>query len=292
MPTSPFNLDNNTAYQQWRDQKLANAPTALSELIVEIKDPRQLSRSEQQAILDRCSRANMAIYVSPCGDDPDKDIPLRLGAAFGLKRLDHNRGADDDALSALQVTPGGFHGSYIPYTDRPIHWHTDGYYNSLDHQVRGLLLHCVRAAKDGGENGLMDHELAYIQLREQDPQWIRALMQPDAMTIPANIVDGEVLRPDRSGPVISVAADGRLMMRYTARARHVIWKDDPALQAAVTWLKTGLTHSAPHVFHATLRPGWGLVSNNVLHDRSGFDDDPGKPRLLYRARYYDRIAGT
>jgi hypothetical protein len=34
----------------------------------------------------------------------------------------------------------------------------------------------------------------------------------------------------------------------------------------------------------------GLVCNNVLHDRTGFDDDPSRPRLLYRARYLDRIA--
>ncbi len=33
-------------------------------------------------------------------------------------------------------------------------------------------------------------------------------------------------------------------------------------------------------------------SNNVLHDRAGFSDDESHRRLLYRARYYDRIAGT
>jgi hypothetical protein len=33
----------------------------------------------------------------------------------------------------------------------------------------------------------------------------------------------------------------------------------------------------------------GLVSNNVLHDRSGFTEDPARRRLLYRARYYERV---
>jgi hypothetical protein len=36
----------------------------------------------------------------------------------------------------------------------------------------------------------------------------------------------------------------------------------------------------------------GLLCNNVLHDRSGFTDNPATPRLLYRARYHDRIAGS
>jgi len=34
-----------------------------------------------------------------------------------------------------------------------------------------------------------------------------------------------------------------------------------------------------------------VISNNVLHTRTGFADG-ATPRLLYWARYYDRIAGT
>jgi hypothetical protein len=30
----------------------------------------------------------------------------------------------------------------------------------------------------------------------------------------------------------------------------------------------------------------------VLHDRSAFRDDPARPRLLYRARYRDRVGGA
>jgi hypothetical protein len=33
------------------------------------------------------------------------------------------------------------------------------------------------------------------------------------------------------------------------------------------------------------------LCNNVLHTRSGFKDREHQ-RLLYRARYFDRIAGT
>jgi hypothetical protein len=39
-----------------------------------------------------------------------------------------------------------------------------------------------------------------------------------------------------------------------------------------------------------MKPGMGLVSHNVLHDRSAFVDDPASPRLLYRARFLDRAA--
>ena len=69
------------------------------------------------------------------------------------------------------------------------------------------------------------------------------------------------------------------------------------LQEAVAWLEAllngQLDEGLPYIYRGTLQPGWGLISNNVLHDRSAFEDDPdpAHKRLLYRARYYDRIAG-
>ena len=39
-----------------------------------------------------------------------------------------------------------------------------------------------------------------------------------------------------------------------------------------------------------LSAGEGLICNNVLHNRSQFEENPEAPRLLYRLRYYNRIA--
>jgi alpha-ketoglutarate-dependent taurine dioxygenase len=79
-------------------------------------------------------------------------------------------------------------------------------------------------------------------------------------------------------------------MRYTARTRSVEWREDPATRAAVQRLNEILESAAPCVFTLRLAPGQGLVCNNVLHDRSSFTDAPGAGRLVYRARYCDRIA--
>ncbi|WP_295458024.1 TauD/TfdA family dioxygenase [uncultured Thiodictyon sp.] len=289
---NPFNLTDDDAYRRWRDARLASAPTRADELIVEVRDPRHLTAAEYQAILDRCRRANMAIYVSASGDDPHKSIPAALGDRFGLHRLEYNRGADTDAITSLKVQTDAGHAGYIPYTNRPIAWHTDGYYNTPARQVQGLLLHCVHAAIAGGANALLDHEVAYCLVRDQDPAFITALMHPQCMTIPANPGDGDgELRPEQTGPVFSVTAQGHLHMRYTNRARHCHWRDDPLNQAAVDCLKTVLHTPSPWHLEGRLEPGWGLISNNVLHTRTGFTDGP-VPRLIYRARYYDRIAGT
>ncbi len=289
---SAFDLDDDAAYRTWRERKLEDYPQRVSDLMVEVGDPRDLSRAERQAITQRCRKANMALYAGPTGEDPDKEIPRRLAAQFALQTLDRNMGADDDGITPLAVSEGRGRSGYIPYTDRPIHWHTDGYYNPPERQIRALLLHCVRPAASGGENALLDHEIAYIHLRDADPDYIRALMAPGAMTIPANVVDGVELRPPRSGPVFSVAADGHLHMRYTARTRSIVWRDDPVTRAAVRALKDLCASDSPYIFRATLQPGQGLISNNVLHDRAGFDDDEGRPRLLYRLRYDERVGGS
>jgi hypothetical protein len=291
MTDSPFYLCNESAYQRWREHKLTTAPTDLKALVVEINDPRQLTAAEHAAIVERCRVANMAIYISTSGDDPNKAIPTALGAQFGLQRLDHNTGADEDAITSLTVQTDAAHENYIPYSNRPIDWHTDGYYNASERQIYGLLLHCVQPAAEGGENALLDHELAYLHIRDHNPDFIQALMHPDCMTIPANHIDGVTVRPIQPGPVFSVRSDGKLHMRYTNRSRNIVWRDDPLTTAAVAYLKEFLCSISPWHLLGRLQSGWGLISNNVLHTRTGFTDG-AMPRLLYRARYYDRISST
>ncbi len=284
-----FDLADEAAYQAWRARKLARFPKTLAELVVEVRDPRALSAAEKQALLDRCERANMAIYTSPTGGEQDKEILRRLGLQLGLRDLDPNYLADDDGISPLAVAEHATRGEFIPYTNRGIRWHTDGYYNPGERTVRAVLLHCVERAETGGENELLDHEIAYIQLRDRDPQHIHALMASDAMTIPARVENGRVERAAQAGPVFSVDAGGFLHMRYTARAVSIEWKKDAATQAALAALEAILASASPWVFRGRLDPGMGLLGNNVLHTRTPFTDSDRRRRLIYRARYYQRV---
>ncbi len=282
---SAFDLGDDASFNRWSDARLAGYPADLGDLVVEVRDPRHLRPVEHAAMLDRLQRANMVIYAGPV--DADRAIPLALGRQFGVTRLDHNWLSDEDGLSSLTVAAQGARTGYIPYTDRAIQWHTDGYYNGADRQIHTLLLHCVESAAGGGENQLLDHEIAYLRLRRKNPDYIRALMAPDALTIPPGIEAGGAVRPQRAGPVFSVdPVTGALHMRYTARRHNAIWKDDPLIRAAAERLRALLQAG---VLQGLLQPGMGLVSNNVLHDRAVFEDDPQRPRLLYRARFFDRI---
>jgi hypothetical protein len=292
--SSPFHLDDEPAYRRWREEKLAAYPPAAADLIVEVSDPRALTAAEHAALLSRVRKTNMAIYAAAVGADPDKAIPRGLGRQFGLERLDHNYLADEDAITSITVNPEGDHPNFIPYTNRPIKWHTDGYYNTGEDQIRAMVLHCVQPAAEGGGNALLDHEIAYLLLRDEDPALIHALMQPDIMTIPARVDEDGIARDEATGPVFSVdRRSGALHMRYTARKRNIVWKDDAASRAAVARLEALLDADLPYIYCARLEVGMGLLCNNVLHDRAGFTDLPGHPkRLLYRARYFDRIVGS
>jgi hypothetical protein len=110
------------------------------------------------------------------------------------------------------------------------------------------------------------------------------------MTIPANVVDGDEIRPAVSGPVFSYdGPNGEMHMRYSARRKNIEWRDDPLITAAREFLSDFLSDEKSLVLRFNLRPGQGLISNNVLHDRTAFEDTSAEKRLLYRARYFDRI---
>jgi hypothetical protein len=289
----PFDLNDSASYRQWREKKLDSAPRRLEDILVPLDDPRALTAGEREALLQRCATANMAIYTSNTVGDADKEIPRRLGAQLGLHRLDSHWLTDDDAISPISVRGAEERGErkeFIPYTDKPIKWHTDGYYNLPERTVRGLILHCVQRAESGGENQLLDHELAYILLRDENPDHIRAFSQADAMIIPPRNDENGEARAAQSGPVFSVDGAGFLHMRYTARTISIEWRNDTATLSAVAALARILAASTPWTLHGRLEPGMGLICNNVLHDRSGFVDGPQRRRLLYRARYHERIA--
>ena len=290
---SPFSLDDPRAYQAWRERKLEQRP-ALDELLVPLENPFKLNADEKSRVLDLCRRCNAAIYkVSDSSLSADKALVHKLGLQFGLSRLDDNLRADEDDITSLRVTEQEGN-QYIPYTNKPLSWHTDGYYNESGKQIHGWALYCVRQAAGGGESQLMDHEMLYLMMRDEDPAMISALMQPDAMTIPANREDGEEIRPDHSGPVFSVAPSGHLHMRYSARKRNIIWKDDAATRKARDFITALFRDDSAPMYTYRLEPGEGVVSNNILHRRNAFTDGdtPDKKRLVWRARFHDRIVSN
>jgi alpha-ketoglutarate-dependent taurine dioxygenase len=292
---NPFDLSHGDTYRRWLASKLEHYPQNAQQLIVEIRDPSTLSRAERGAIIERCRKTNMAIYACAAKHAHDKKLVQALGEQLGLCHMDSNLCADADSISSVRVMPVGRHHEYIPYSNQALKWHTDGYYNPPAQRVRAFILHCASAAAQGGDNALLDPEIVYLLLRNANTSHVRALMQPDAMHIPANVQAGVEIRGACTGPVFALDdATASLHMRYSARRRYIRWKTDVGTQAAVRLLEGLLAGNSDYIFRHRLQAGQGIICNNVLHSRAAFMDDPAsrRERLLYRARYYERIAGT
>ncbi len=287
----PFDLSDSGAYESWKQAKLVNYPTDVEQIMVSLVDPHALQASEKTEISQLCAQCNVVIYQIGDISQLDKSLVHDLGQQLGLAHLDDNLRADEDSVTSLQVREQSGN-QYIPYTNKPLSWHTDGYYNPLDRQIRGIIMHCVRPAAEGGENSLMDHEILYLRLRDENPAWIKALMHPAAMTIPPNLENGKEIRGAQSGPVFSVdEASGRLHMRYSARKKNIEWRDDRLTLEAAAKI-TELLDDESIVFHHQLQAGQGVICNNILHNRTAFEDSAEQQRLMYRARYTDRIENT
>ncbi len=281
-------------YQQWRKVRLANYPRKVDELRVEIGGLLRMSSTEKAAILTACRRSNMAIYT--CRDDfSDRAAIKTFATGFGLKRLDHHLCVNDDGVSELISTTEGVRGGYVPYSNRSLSWHTDGYYNKASEKIQAVVLHCASDAHTGGENALLDVEIAYILLRDLEPRYITALEHPECMTIPANTAAQGGTRPAACGPVFSYGDQinmSQIHMRFSARKKNIQWRDDAVTCEARQALTEILADENGPVLHYRLQAGEGLISNNVLHNRTSFEDDPQQKRLLYRARYFDRIESS
>ncbi len=278
-------------YLNWRASKLASRALSLHTNPVAIQNPAQLTTQELEQLRNHCRINNFAIYRLAQPSLATKENVRCMTSQIGMKALDQNLCADNDSISSLKVMNLGRARGYIPYSTSALNWHTDGYYNTFDQQIRSFLLHCVQNALNGGENMLINHELIYIFLHDQNPALTYALMQPDAFTIPANVENGKVIRPAQSGPVFyRDQATNTLQMRYTARTRSIEWKKNKDIQTAVKLIEELLKHSE-HIIRYTLQPGEGLICNNILHGRSAFTNGniPEQQRVMYRARSYYRL---
>lgn len=285
-----FELLNESAYVNWRQSKLTNYPKVGKDLVVSIKDIMSVSTEEYEAAVQLLAQTNMCIYQIENPEQLDKTTIKHFAAKFGFEHLDSNICADEDGISSLQTRDSGRHVGYIPYSPRKLSWHTDGYYNKPENTIRGMLLHCVNNAPVGGENQYLDPEILYIHLRDKNPEYIRALMEHDALTIPANEEDG-VERAAQTGPVFSLDNKTKsLHLRYTARTRSIEWASNPVLKQALNEITNYLESDSVFIFRHKLKPGQGILCNNVLHNRTAFEENESikSKRLIYRARFYDR----
>jgi alpha-ketoglutarate-dependent taurine dioxygenase len=286
---SPYLLENEGEYQAWRARKLKFRQEVPATRVFELDQQGRLSQSMLQPLRKQVAAYNFVIFQS--AREFDKPQFLALNRQFGLLELDANLGSDEDQVTSLQVVgDADDRAQYIPYTNRALNWHTDGYYNPRERRIDAFALYCVHQAGRGGGNYLFDHEMMYMLIRDQSPTALAALMCSDMLRVPANVQQNRVVRAEETGPVFSLQGNScALSMRYTSRPRNIVWKTDQRSTDALNLVREILIKGSAMI-EVRLQPRQGIICNNVLHGRQAFHDVAEQPaRLIYRARYHDAI---
>jgi hypothetical protein len=276
------NLDD---YQFWRDKKLANATTKLDECIIDIQNPLALTAIEKDQIQRLCQYNNFALIQTQTQTDYSYST-IQLNRQLGLNTPDNHLFANSDTLAHITPANNKQQGEFIPYTNKPIGWHTDGYYNSPEQRIRSFSLFCVNPASNGGENSWLDNDILYILLRQQSPEAAELLTRSDAMTLPAHSENGKILRPKSVGAIFMLD-NNQLYLRYTQRKKYVQFANE--VLVAVALLDDILAKGSVYHFQHLMVKNQGIICNNIIHKRGGFVDDKDNPRLLLRGRYFTRI---
>ncbi len=276
-------------YRFWRDEKLANVQTDIENCLIEVNKPTQLSKAEKNQITHLCRVNNFALFHIPSQQDYESSI-VGFNQQFNLKAFDQHLYVKSQGLAYITQSDQQDQAEFIPYTDRAIGWHTDGYYNSPKDRIRAFYLFCVNPAQQGGENQWIDPQMAYLLLREENPDITTALTHAKAMSIPAHKVDGQIRRKTSVGPIFFIdEMTNQLYIRYTQRKKNIDFYDSDEIKQAVETLNQLLAGNTQYHFTHTMSANQGLLCNNVLHKRSTYIDQQVTPRLMLRGRYFNRV---
>ena len=279
-----FNLDSDRDYQKWRDEKLAAYPRNVTGLVVELADMTAITKAERARILELVEIANMCVYSAGSAELGMSSL-LKLGAQIGVTENDKStRHSNSDELTA-----SGILNNAIPFTTRHVHWHTDATYYGSNKTIQALFLLCKRPAVEGGSNKVLDHEMLYILLRDKAPEALRTLMGNYCFKY-KNPKTGEVSE-NLGGKVFWTNSAGHLNHRFSFRKMDMAWSENSEILAARDILESLLLNESEFVIEGRLESGLGLISNNVVHTREKMidSDDVANQRLLFRARFYDRV---
>ncbi len=267
-------------FKQWALEKEDNIPLNIDDLIVKIHDINHATLAEISNIKDIIKRFNCCIYQSRVGLNTQADL-MNFAQSIGMETYDTNN-IHNSPISLIMSLETKNTLNYIPYTNKKLNWHTDGYYD--EKPIFSWLLHCEEPAYSGGENYLLDHELA---IREYIIKYdnLESLSSLDAFTIPGNT---HANRAETKGYICDNNNEyKKFHMKFSMREKNM--KLNEQSKTAIMRMKKIIKEDCKkYCLTYKLSKNEGIVSNNILHGRNSFEDGKAM-RKLYRIRSYERI---
>jgi len=283
---SPFILENETEYKNWRQTKLELYPLNISKFSIPL-DINNFQKKDLDLIKFNMNKYNFALYnfKSELTNNELENFCTMLNLNNSISNLFSDSKNISD-IKDHKDTNNNQIGEYIPYTNKPLNWHTDGYYYPLNNSVKSFLLHCVNPAHRGGENLLLDHEILYILIRDHNPSYIKILMEKNIMGIPRNKNNAE--STNINGPVFFIDDEYSLNMRFTSRQQNIVWKKSDIIDKIKKFIFNFVESDTKYITKILLKKNQGYIANNILHKREKFFDNKNK-RLLKRIRFSKKL---
>ena len=206
---------------------------------------------------------------------------LEVAASFGYVRQTNYGRLFDVRVEDQGSAPGN-----LAFTSRAIRPHTDNPYRDPAPTVQ--LLHCLGAAGEGGDTGLVDGFAAAAAFRAGDPESFGTLTRTP---VPFGYIDKETeLRACL--PLIQLSPSGRVRgIRFNNRSMRPLRRPYAEVIAFYTayrrWAE--LLAQPGRQLNLRLAPGDCLVFDNtrVLHARTAFSMNPGSPERHLQGCYAD-----
>ena len=121
---NPFVLEDDSAYQAWRTDKLQQTSELLEKSDpVEIADLAAITPAEQDELFRRCEISNAVFYrdMQKTAAPAEASKKMRLFAEkLGLRIAEKHRSAGKDGIVSLQVSDSPSQKGYIPYSTKPM----------------------------------------------------------------------------------------------------------------------------------------------------------------------------
>jgi gamma-butyrobetaine dioxygenase len=209
---------------------------------------------------------------------PEPGAVLEVAASFGFVR-ETNYGRLFDVR--VEPAPGN-----LAFTSAAIRPHTDNPYRDPVPTVQ--LLHCLRAAGEGGDTGLVDGFAAVAALRAADPESFGTLTRTPA---PFGYID-KATELRASQPLIELSLRGQVRgVRFNNRSMRPLRGSHAEITAFYAacrrWAE--LLAEPARQLNLRLAPGDCLVFDNtrVLHARTAFSLSAGSPGRHLQGCYAD-----
>ncbi len=252
--------------------------SSVDAITLKVSQVAQMTEQEQDDLIRVFNEYGCVLLVC----DPTSDLKSNLVDLQPLLGSPiYHRHSETDGIVTVVNSDGA---AYQGLTGQQFKFHTDGSF--LEDPPKVFALQCEVASRNGGYSQLVQAELLYDYLLKHDPEGLKALQEPDAITI--TDVDQSIMTRR-----IFTQSQGRVMMAYRSSDSQLTITPKPAARNAFQLIQD-YAESLENQFLFKLEAHQIIIADNtrILHGRTPVPADEFPKRKLNRLWFDGRSSSS